>query len=61
MTLDQAKQELATIEPQAAKMWANIEHLKSKHAVLVEQWQPLYSRCRELEIYIKMQQEQPKP
>jgi len=57
---DQARAELAQIEPQAQALWERKEKLQEQIDAIIHEWQPLYSRVRELEIFIKMQEEIPK-
>lgn len=60
MTTEEASAELAAIAPRTTALW--IEKLKLQEQIekIVDEWHPLYSRQRDLEVYIKVQEEQAK-
>lgn len=60
MNADQARAELAQIEPQATILWNRKAALQAQIDSILSEWQPLYSRVRELEIFIRMNEESAK-
>lgn len=60
MTREQAAAELATIAPRTTALWIEKIKLQEQIEKIVDEWHPLYSRQRDLEVYIKVQEENSK-